>query len=121
MTIETIAISFSGVVLLALLRVTIQNRDSIMAQHQALFGPPGASHLGIVDRLKTLGDTLERHCTDEREFWDEVKNQRETIKAEVVNAATAVIGEAQLLFGERIDELAKQVETLAERRGNPRT
>lgn len=117
MTVEAIAIAFSGVVLLALLKVTVESRDQVRTIHQALFGVPGeVVPTGLVSRVRDLGINLDEHCRDERNFWDEVTSQRETLKQEVIDATTAVMGDAQLNFAERIDGIARDVQLLAERR-----
>ena len=121
MTVEAVAIAFSGVVLIWLVRVTVENREQFQMIRQVLLGVPGeSSPTGLVHRVETLAETLDAHFTDERVFWSEVKDQRREIRDEVVDAATAVVGTAQLELAEQIDKLRKEVKTLADRRFNPR-
>lgn len=116
MTIEAIAVAFSGIVLLWLVRVNIENRDKVRTIYQALFGIEGEkTPTGLVDRVLNLAATLDQHRAVEREFWDEVKEQRREITRDVVNAATVVMAEAQLGLGKQIDELRGKIEVLAER------
>ena len=117
MTVEAIAIAFSGIVLLALIKVTVENRDELREIKQALFGVPSSSEpSGLVHQAQKLASTFDAHYQEEREFWDEVKEHRLEMRREVVNAATAVVSAAQLDLAKQIDEIRGRLAILAERR-----
>ena len=120
-SVSTVAVAFAGIVALWLIKVTVDGRDTTRTIHQALFGVPGEREpTGLVQRLEAIGHQLTAHCTDEREFWVEVKQQRETIRQEVVAAATKVTTEAQMQFADKLDHLATEISRLAERRQGKR-
>lgn len=120
-SVSTVAVTFAGICALALIRVTVQNRDELRVMKQALFGVEGEREpTGLLHRVVQIALQLTNHCEDEREFWVEVKNQRETIRQEVVAAATKVTAEAQMQFADQLDKIELEVKRLAERRQGSR-
>ena len=127
-SVGTIMTAFAGVSALALLRVTVQNRDEVRTMKQLLLGVEGEAEpsglLHGVGRLSAdvrgISDRLTAHCSDERQFWDVVRAQRQEVRQEVADAAQAVVGASELRLTQQVDALARRVELLAERRQEPR-
>ncbi len=111
-SVSTIAVAFAGICALALIRVTVQNRDEVRTIHQTLF----AGGVGLVAQLQQIAKQLTDHCNDERKFWGEVEAGRQ----EIVNRATVVVSTSEMRLTEQLDELKQEVQKLAERRQEPR-
>lgn len=113
-TVSTVAIALSGVVMLALIKVTVENRDEVRTNRQLLFGVKGEKDpTGLVHQVTRIAETL-------TQVQQDIRDQRASIRDEVVNAATVVTSRSQAQVEDKIDKLAKQVALLAERRAEPR-
>lgn len=116
-SVSTIVSGFAAVCSLYVLKIVVQTRD-------AVFGGKENHGTGLMAHLAEIAKRLTDHCTDERQFWDEVKEGRDVI-ADRAQAAISIseerLREDFQVLNDKVDSIGKDVEVLMERRKHPRT